>query len=81
MLKRPFEWDTVQMPLNVLDAQYDSFQKQVLPVCRDRGISVIGMKGLAAGINKGKRRYGHPSLAYSRPKEYHGGGASLLTRL
>ena len=48
MLKRPFEWDTVQMPLNVLDAHYESFQKQVLPVCRDRGISPIGMKALAA---------------------------------
>ncbi len=48
MLRRPFEWDTVQMPLNVLDAHYESFQKQVLPVCRDRRISVIGMKALAA---------------------------------
>jgi predicted aldo/keto reductase-like oxidoreductase len=48
MLRRPFEWDTVQMPVNVLDAQYESFQKQVLPVCRDRKISVIGMKALAA---------------------------------
>ncbi len=48
MLKRPFEWDTVQMPVNVLDAHYDSFQKQVLPVCLDRKISVIGMKALAA---------------------------------
>jgi len=48
MLERPFEWDTVQMPINVLDAYYDSFQKQVMPVCRERGISVIGMKALAA---------------------------------
>jgi aryl-alcohol dehydrogenase-like predicted oxidoreductase len=48
MLKRPFEWDTVQMPLNVLDAHYDSFQQQVLPVCKERGISAIGMKALAA---------------------------------
>lgn len=48
MLQRPFEWDAVQMPTNVLDAHYDSFQEQVLPVCRDRRISVIGMKALAA---------------------------------
>jgi len=48
MLERPFAWDTVQMPINVLDAHYRSFQKQVVPVCRRRGISVIGMKGLAA---------------------------------
>jgi predicted aldo/keto reductase-like oxidoreductase len=48
MLARPFEWDAVQMPLNVLDAHYESFQKRVLPVCTERGISVIGMKALAA---------------------------------
>ena len=48
MLNRPFAWDTVQMPINVLDAHYDSFQKQVLPVCRERGIGIIGMKALAA---------------------------------
>ena len=48
LLARPFEWDTVQMPLNVLDAHYESFQKRVLPVCKERGVSVIGMKALAA---------------------------------
>jgi len=50
MLEKPFEWDTVQMPLNILDASFRSFQKNVLPVCNRRKIGVIGMKALAAGV-------------------------------
>lgn len=49
MLSKPFEWDTVQMPINVLDAHYRSFQKEVVPECDRRQIGVIGMKGLAGG--------------------------------
>jgi predicted aldo/keto reductase-like oxidoreductase len=48
MLDKSFRWDTVQMPINIVDAHYRSFQKNVLPVCKKRGISVIGMKGLAS---------------------------------
>ena len=48
MLNRDFEWDNVQMPLNVLDAHYLSFQYQVLPKVVERGYGVLGMKGLAA---------------------------------
>jgi predicted aldo/keto reductase-like oxidoreductase len=44
-----FEWDTVQMPINVLDPHYRSFQKEVVPECNRRKISVVGMKALAAG--------------------------------
>ena len=40
-------WDSVQMPLNLLDAQYRSFEKEVLPVCREKGIGALGMKSLA----------------------------------
>ena len=47
MIGRPHAWDTVQMPLNILDAHYRSFEKQVLPVCREKGIGVLGMKSLA----------------------------------
>ncbi|QSQ22419.1 aldo/keto reductase [Pyxidicoccus parkwayensis] len=39
-----FRFDTVQMPLNVMDAHYDSFEKQVLPVLVREGIGVLGMK-------------------------------------
>ena len=49
MLNQDFAWDTVQMPVNILDAGYNSFQQQVLPVLRERGIGVLAMKPLAAG--------------------------------
>jgi predicted aldo/keto reductase-like oxidoreductase len=46
MLDHPFEWSTVQMPLNVMDVHFRSFQKHVLPVLQMREIGVIGMKSL-----------------------------------
>lgn len=49
MLATPFEWDTVQMPISLLDAHYRSFQKEVVPVCNRKKISVVGMKSLAGG--------------------------------
>lgn len=39
-----FHFDTVQMPLNVMDAHYDSFEKKVLPVLLKDNIGVLGMK-------------------------------------
>lgn len=50
MLSKPYQWASVQMPINLLDAHYRSFQKLVLPECSRRGIGVIGMKGLASGV-------------------------------
>jgi len=49
MLDKPHDWDTAQMPINIMDAHYRSFQKKVVPICNRRGIGVIGMKSLAAG--------------------------------
>ncbi len=49
MLEQDFPWDAVQMPLNVLDAHYESFTRKVLPVLVDRDIGVLGMKPFAAG--------------------------------
>lgn len=46
MIERGFEWDTVQMPVNVLDHHFRSFQKTVLPLANERNIGVIGMKPL-----------------------------------
>lgn len=43
---QPFEWASVQMPLNVMDVHYRSFQKQVLPELLRRNIGVLGMKSL-----------------------------------
>jgi predicted aldo/keto reductase-like oxidoreductase len=44
-----FRFDAVQMPLNVLDAHFRSFEKQVLPVLLRDGIGVLAMKTLASG--------------------------------
>ena len=45
-----FRFDTVQMPLNVMDAHYRSFGQLVLPVLVERQIGVLGMKPIANGI-------------------------------
>jgi aryl-alcohol dehydrogenase-like predicted oxidoreductase len=45
-----FKFDTVQMPLNVMDAHFRSFEKLVLPVLVKNDIGVLGMKSMANGI-------------------------------
>jgi predicted aldo/keto reductase-like oxidoreductase len=45
-----FRFDTVQMPLNVMDAHYDSFEKKVLPVLVANDIGVLGMKPMGDHI-------------------------------
>jgi predicted aldo/keto reductase-like oxidoreductase len=45
-----FRFDTVQMPLNVMDPHYQSFEQRVLPRLTSEGIGVIGMKALGSGI-------------------------------
>jgi len=45
-----FKFDTVQMPLNVMDAHYRSFEKLVLPELVKQNIGVLGMKSMANGI-------------------------------
>ena len=42
--------DTVQMPLNVMDAHYRSFEQLVLPELVRRKIGVLGMKSMGHGI-------------------------------
>lgn len=44
-----FEFDAVQMPLNVMDAHYRSFEKMVLPQLVEENIGVLAMKTLANG--------------------------------
>ena len=39
-----FHFDTVQMPLNVMDAHFRSFTHQVMPVALKQGIGVLAMK-------------------------------------
>lgn len=45
-----FRFDTVQMPLNVMDAHYRSFEKMVLPEAVKRGMGVLGMKSMGDGV-------------------------------
>jgi aryl-alcohol dehydrogenase-like predicted oxidoreductase len=47
MLNIGFEWDSVQMPLNVFDSQFHSFETQVLPELNKRGIAALGMKPIS----------------------------------
>jgi aryl-alcohol dehydrogenase-like predicted oxidoreductase len=44
-----FQFDAVQMPLNVMDAHYRSFEKMVLPELVQQNIGVLAMKALANG--------------------------------
>jgi aryl-alcohol dehydrogenase-like predicted oxidoreductase len=46
MLAHELPFDTVQMPLNCLDATFRSFETNVLPVAKQRGIGVLGMKSM-----------------------------------
>jgi len=46
MLELGFPFDTIQMPLNPFDANYYSFERQVLPEATRRGIGVLGMKSM-----------------------------------
>ena len=45
-----FEFDTIQMPLNVMDAHYHSFEKKVLPVAAQKGMGILHMKPLGGGF-------------------------------
>jgi aryl-alcohol dehydrogenase-like predicted oxidoreductase len=45
-----FSFDAVQMPLNVMDAHYRSFAREVLPELTRRQVGVLGMKSMANGI-------------------------------
>src|SRR6267378_4489981 len=48
--KHGFRFDTVQMPLNVMDAHFRSFGKNVLPALVREGIGVLGMKPMGDGL-------------------------------
>jgi aryl-alcohol dehydrogenase-like predicted oxidoreductase len=45
-----FRFDTVQMPLNVMDAHFRSFEAKVLPELVQDEIGVLGMKSLGSGV-------------------------------
>ena len=45
-----FVFDTVQMPLNVMDAHYRSFERLVVPELVRQNIGVLGMKSMGNGV-------------------------------
>lgn len=45
MLELKFDWDACQMPINILDAGFESFRNNVVPVCKRKQVGVVGMKG------------------------------------
>jgi aryl-alcohol dehydrogenase-like predicted oxidoreductase len=45
-----FTFDTVQMPVNVMDAHHDSFERRVLPVAEKSGTAILAMKPLGGGV-------------------------------
>jgi len=42
--KHGFHFDTVQMPVNVMDAHFRSFTKEVIPVALKQGTGILAMK-------------------------------------
>lgn len=44
-----FHFDTCQMPLNVMDAHFRSFEHQVVPRLAKEGLAVLGMKSMGDG--------------------------------
>ncbi|HEV2106872.1 MAG TPA: aldo/keto reductase, partial [Thermomicrobiales bacterium] len=49
MLSQGFPWDTAQMPINALDAHHKSFLREIVPLCQEQGVAVLGMKSMAGG--------------------------------
>jgi predicted aldo/keto reductase-like oxidoreductase len=47
--KHNFHFDTVQMPINVMDAHFRSFAKEVMPIALKQGIGVLAMKTFGDG--------------------------------
>jgi aryl-alcohol dehydrogenase-like predicted oxidoreductase len=45
-----FHYDTVQMPINVMDAHYQSFGDRVVPVAGKDGVGVLAMKPFGSGV-------------------------------
>ena len=42
--KHSFHFDTIQMPINVMDAHFRSFTKEVMPIALKQGVGVLAMK-------------------------------------
>jgi predicted aldo/keto reductase-like oxidoreductase len=45
-----YTFDTVQMPLNAMDAHFDSFARKVVPVASSFNMGILGMKPMGSGV-------------------------------
>jgi aryl-alcohol dehydrogenase-like predicted oxidoreductase len=48
--KHGFQFDTVQMPLNVMDAHFRSFSRMVVPEAVKQNLGILGMKTMGDGV-------------------------------
>lgn len=48
--KNGFHFDTIQMPLNVMDAHFRSFAALVVPEAQKMGLGILGMKSMGSGV-------------------------------
>ncbi len=79
-----FHFDTAQMPINILDASFRSFRRQVVPKLMEQGIALLGMKPMASGaIPKNGLATGIECLhfALSQPTSVVINGCDSLERL
>ena len=63
MLTHEVPFDTCQMPLNVFDGTYRSFEQEVLPVVNRRGIAALAMKSLSGNAEPIKQGLVSPEEA------------------
>jgi aryl-alcohol dehydrogenase-like predicted oxidoreductase len=63
MLRYDYPFDTCQLPLNVFDGTFRSFEQQVLPELNRRGIAAIGMKSMCGDGGPVKKRAVTPAEA------------------
>ena len=45
-----FQFDTVQMPINIMDAHFRSFSQAVVPRAQAEGIAILGMKSFGDNV-------------------------------
>ena len=68
MLATGFPFDAVQMPLNPFDANFRSFETEVLPVLNQRGIAPLAMKPIGGhGETGAKGRFPPPRNSCATP--------------
>jgi uncharacterized protein len=56
MLEYDFPFDTCQLPLNCFDANFRSFEQEVMPLLLRRGIAPLGMKSLGGDARQVKAK-------------------------